>query len=129
MARMPYYSDPVFLQKLQTMRTPGASFTSPFASTQTAVANRLAGRATSRLNTQFAGAKADAGYRKSLFNNNLAYQKYLQDAQRKQEQRSRRKGLFGSALGVLGGVAGTMLGGPAGGMIGSQIGQTTGRAI
>lgn len=147
---MPYYNDPLFREKIRALRTPGQTFSGPFASTQNAVASRLANQANTDTGVTLSSAAADAGYGNANFKNSMAwnqlfgnvgraakqiqaeeqiaYQRRMEELARKAAKKKRKRGLVGGALGAIGGAAGLALsaGNPMGGMAGMQAGNMIG---
>ena len=153
-ARTPYYSDPAFRERIQALNQPMQTMTgptSPFAATQNAVAQRLAGNRGTQVNNQFSLAGANALRSDSIFQNNMKWGNYNANVARagreittqealtnqrnaareaqKAARKSGRRAMFGGALGAVGGAAGTLFGGPIGGAAGQTAGQSLGGAF
>lgn len=152
-ARIPYYNDPLFRQRIMGMTAPTTQLgpTSPFAATQNAVASRLFSNRNMQYGNALNLAQADAQRQAAQFNQaqkwnlfgnqtnraaneigaqeQLAYGQRQINAERNAAKKSKRRGLFGTALGTLGGAAGTFLGGPVGGMVGYGVGNTIGGSL
>jgi len=148
---MAYYSDPTFVEKLQTLRTPGQVSSGPFAATRAAVASRLADQATRNIHNTLNQQAADFAYNQAQFSNKqnwakwgdtlsraatdlaarqkINYDRQLRYAEEQAAKKRAKSGLLAGGLGALGTAAGAFLGGPAapitgplGGSIGSYVG-------
>lgn len=150
MARMPYYQDPVFLQKAMQRLPMGQSFSSPFSATQRNVAAALGARRQQAFGAQMGTAGADAARRQALFGYNqawqgwqgnvnrsarniqaqeqLAYQRRLEAMRRAAEKKRRRRGMLGGAIGALGTIGGAALGSALPGL-GTAAGATIGGSL
>lgn len=150
MARMPFYSDPVFLQKAQNLGSYSPVSGGPFTATRNAVAASLGANRNAALGNNLGLAQANAGRQQALFNNNLAwqtwqgrvgraatdiraqeqlaYQRRLEEARRQAEKKAKKRGMVGSALGAIGGGLGLFFSGgnPMGGAAGMQAGNSLG---
>lgn len=122
---------------MQGLGTPQQTFGGPFAHTRNAIARRYQGQTGQQVQNTLGQQGAELRQNQAQFGNQQAWatwggklsraaqdiqareainqQNLLAYNQRKQAKKSARRGLFGSAVGTLGGVAGTFLGGQLGG--------------
>ncbi len=152
MARMPYYQDPVFLQKAAQRLPMGQTFSSPFSATQRNVSAALESRRNQALSNQMGTAGAEAARRQAQIGygqawqgwqgnvqrsarniqaqEQMAYQRRLEEMRRAAAKKARRRGMIGGAIGALGTVGGAVLGNMIapgiGGVVGSQLGGAIG---
>lgn len=154
MARVPYYQDPVFLQKAAQRLPMGQTFSSPFSATQRNVSEALATRRKQAFGVQMQQSEADAARRAAVFSNSQAWKRWQGDVnrsatnirareqmghqarlaalQREADRRSRRRSMLGGGVGALGTVGGALIGNMllpgVGAVVGSQIGGAVGGA-
>lgn len=144
MARMPFYSDPVFMQKAQNLGSYTPASGGPFSATRNAVANSYMNNRNVGLNNTMGMAQAGAGRQNALFGNNMAWQTWQgnfgraskevnaqeafahqareEAARRAAERKARRRGRMGAITSIGGSALGSMFGGPVGGAVGGQVG-------
>jgi hypothetical protein len=151
MARIPYYQDPVFIQKAAQRLPMGQTFASPFSATTRNVSAALEARRNQAWSNQMGMANAEAGRRQAQIGygqawqgwqgnvnrsarniqaqEQLAYQRRLEEMQRSAAKKARRRGMLGSAIGAIGTIGGGILGGPVGAAVGGSLGNMAGSSF